>query len=666
MDSNFISDPKYSINPPHTVNSHVTEALPVGTRLYNYVITDIIGNGGFGITYRAKEDVSGRVVVIKENFPRHPELKIVYRSPQDGKTVVPYPRYEEFYDWAKNIFAKEAHTLIGLPYHPKIVQVLSVFEANNTAYFVMPFIKGCSLHERYLPPATMPEHELRPFLKDMLEALAHLHAHNVIHRDIKPQNILITPEGKPVLIDFGAARPDNTRKSATQIGTEGYAPPEQMSKKEYDKHPKPHTDLYALGATCYRLITSYEPDYMFDRLAKDPTIKGKYSSELLQSIDKAREKHPEDRWQSAQEWLAALNTTGNKGRKLGMLTSLLLLAIAVPAAYLCYHHQSEPQSPATAPTEQKSATQTSPQVVEQKSTVQYEAIVDEAQQHIKNKQYKGLVDKLHPLAVQGYAPAQSLLGTCYRNGHGVDRDPELAVQWYRKAAEQNYAEAQHLMGLCYQLGVGEEKSPEQAVQWYRKAAEQNHAAAQNNLGVCYLTGIGVKEDTKLGAQWLKKAAEQNVASAQSQLGNCYLYGIGVEKDPKQALQWYQKAAEQNYPHAQAHLGKYYLYGNGEEKDPKLAVQWLQKAAEQNHVNAQLDLAICYVNGVGVEKDLKQAAHWFRKAAEQNNAESQRSLAICYEKGLGIPQDMDLAVYWYRKAADNGEQEAKEALKRLGK
>lgn len=366
MDSNFISDPKYSINPPHTVDSHVTEALPVGTRLYNYVITDIIGSGGFGITYRAKEDVSGRIVVIKENFPTHPELKIVYRSPEDGKTVLPFPRYEEFYDWAKNIFAKEAHTLIGLPYHPNIVQVLSVFEANNTAYFVMPFIKGCSLHERYLPPATMPEHELRPFLKDMLEALAHLHAHNVIHRDIKPQNILITPEGKPVLIDFGAARPDNTRKSATQIGTAGYAPPEQMSEKEYDKHPKPHTDLYALGATCYRLITSYEPDYMFDRLAKDPTIKGKYSSELLQSIDKAREKNPEDRWQSAQEWLAALNTTGNKGRKLGMLTSLLLLAIAVPAAYLCYHHQSELGSPESGLPVPKSADQPSPQVGEQK------------------------------------------------------------------------------------------------------------------------------------------------------------------------------------------------------------------------------------------------------------------------------------------------------------
>ena len=360
MDSNFISAPKYSINPPHTVDSHVTEALPVGTRLYNYVITDIIGNGGFGITYRAKEDVSGRIVVIKENFPRHPELKIVYRSPQDGKTVVPYPRYEEFYDWAKNIFAKEAHTLIGLPYHPNIVQVLSVFEENNTAYFVMPFIKGCSLHERYLPPATMPEHELRPFLKDMLEALAHLHAHNVIHRDIKPQNILITPEGKPVLIDFGAARPDNTRKSATQIGTAGYAPPEQMSKKEYDKHPKPHTDLYALGATCYRLITSYEPDYMFDRLAKDPTIKGKYSSELLQSIDKAREKNPEDRWQSAQEWLAALNTTGNKGRKLGMLSVLLISAIAVPSAYLYYNHQSELGSPESGLPVQKSADQPSP------------------------------------------------------------------------------------------------------------------------------------------------------------------------------------------------------------------------------------------------------------------------------------------------------------------
>lgn len=120
--------------------------------------------------------------MIKENFPQ----QYVYRDPQDAVTVHPRPGYEGAYDWSKQSFVKESVTLIGLPYNPHVVQVLSVLEDHNTAYIVMPLIEGCSLHAGYLPPATMPESELRDFLQRILGALAHLHAHNIIHRDIKP------------------------------------------------------------------------------------------------------------------------------------------------------------------------------------------------------------------------------------------------------------------------------------------------------------------------------------------------------------------------------------------------------------------------------------------------------------------------------------------------
>jgi serine/threonine protein kinase len=153
----------------------------------------------------------------------------------------------------------------------------------------------------------MPEGDLLLFLNDMLEALAFLHAHGIIHRDIKPENILITNEGKPVIIDFGAARPVDSGRSASQIYTENYAPPEQASKDHYDKYPKAHTDLYALGATCYRLITGYSPDYVPYQLAQDSQLSGSYSSKLLSCIDKARDLTPANRWQSAQEWMNHLS-----------------------------------------------------------------------------------------------------------------------------------------------------------------------------------------------------------------------------------------------------------------------------------------------------------------------------------------------------------------------
>ncbi len=338
-----------------TDSTQIKDALPAGTRLQNYILQRAIGQGGFGITYLATEKLTGRRVVIKENYPKDYKKNYVERSSEDGLTVVPNPNYKEFYDWSKKSFVKEAVTLIDLPYNPHIVRVLSVLEENNTAYIVMPLIEGRDMATCYQGGATMPESELRIFLTCMLGALAHLHAHNIIHRDIKPANILITPKGKPVLIDFGAARPDNTGKTATQVGTGGYAPPEQISEKLYDKHPKPHTDLYALGATCYRLITGYEPDYSYEQLEQDSSAMGSYSPELLRSIDKAREQKPEHRWQSAQEWLAEITTNNKKDTpgvvptepprrsrsNVALILLILVLALGIPGGYVLYQHAQE-------------------------------------------------------------------------------------------------------------------------------------------------------------------------------------------------------------------------------------------------------------------------------------------------------------------------------------
>ncbi len=718
MDSNFISTPKLSTSSLNKASTRIKEALPIGTRLYNYVITRAIGQGGFGITYEAKEDVSGRIVVIKENYPTSQKTQYVYRSPKDGKTVLPYEEHKDVFDLLKRIFVTEAHTLINLPYHPNIVQVLSVFETNNTVYFVMTLIKGTSLDRRYQPPATMPEPKLRLFLKDMLEILMHLHSHNIIHRDIKPENILITPKGKLVLIDFGAARPDNSQKSATQIGTGGYGAPEQMSEKEYNKYPKANLDIYALGATCYRLITGYEPDYMFDRLAKDPDIKGKYSPELLRTIDKAREKNPEDRWQSAHEWLAALNTTGSKGRKLGVLSALLLPLIAVPAAYLYYHQPSElqspePELPAQKPTEEQptNVKQAQPepeqtkqkpeQTEEERAQEQYKNIVTEAQKLIKSKQYLGLVDKLLPAAKQGYAPAQTLLGTCYEKGYGVEKDPEQAIKWYRKACEQNDAQAQCNLGKCYEKGIGVEKDPNQAIKWYRKACEQNYAEAQNHIGECYQKGIGVAKNPDLAFQWYQKATAQNHADAQCNMGWCYQKGLGVLSVPDLAVQWYRKSAAQNNATALNNLGICYLDGDGVEKNAYEALKLFRKAIEQGSATAYSNLGWCYEKGLGVERDsyqafkyyrkaaemddaaglgnlgfcyhqgigtqknMQQAIKCFRKAAEMDNANAQHNLAYCYQHGIGISRNREQAIYWYRKAAEQGHESAINALNNMG-
>lgn len=276
--------------------------------------------GGFGITYKAKEIASGRTVVIKENFP----MGCVYRDSFDEETVQPYPNKVKLFNWSMGNFRKEAATLINLPYHPNVVRVLAAFYANNTGYIVMKQVKGISLHKLYPEHCNIPRKFLQPFMNSMLGALAHLHQHGVIHRDIKPENIIITPDDTPVLIDFGAARISSTDRVATQIGTFGYAPPEQISKNDYDEFPKPHIDLYALGATCYRLITGREPIYNTDLLTANKTARRHYPRNVLATIDKARESKPLNRWKSASEWQEELNNAGKNVHPVVSILSMIL------------------------------------------------------------------------------------------------------------------------------------------------------------------------------------------------------------------------------------------------------------------------------------------------------------------------------------------------------
>ncbi len=207
-------------------------------------------------------------------------------------------------------FVEEARLLARLD-HPNIV-VLGAFEALGTAYYVMPWLGGNELHKA--APATVTEEWLQPILRTMLGALKYLHANNIYHRDVKPANILLTEEGTPVLIDFGTARQIISERSATLVGSPGYSPVEQL--RTHGKRG-PWTDIYSLGATCYRLITGENPPEAFDRLDEDEDplhplahraeLFGRFTPEFLATIDKALAIQGKDRWQSTEEWLAALS-----------------------------------------------------------------------------------------------------------------------------------------------------------------------------------------------------------------------------------------------------------------------------------------------------------------------------------------------------------------------
>ena len=291
------------------------QALPAGTRLEEFVIESILGSGGFGVTYLARDTSLGRQVVIKENLP----AQFCFRDTH-SQTVM--PRHTtgedaENFRWSLENFSKEAAMLASLD-HPGIVKVLRSFQGFGTAYFVMPFVEGMTLDElmrlRLRDGQSFTEEELRGLLDRMLSALGYLHERGIYHRDIKPGNILITNEGRPVLIDFGSARQRLSERSMTVVESAGYTPFEQLQSRG---NVGPWSDLYALGGTLVKALTGEAPPKAMDRMRKDPyqplaervELRSQFTWEFLHGIDKSLAVDEENRWQSAAEWLAAVVAT---------------------------------------------------------------------------------------------------------------------------------------------------------------------------------------------------------------------------------------------------------------------------------------------------------------------------------------------------------------------
>jgi hypothetical protein len=280
-------------------------ALALQSMLHEYRIEQVLGAGGFGITYRARDTNLDKDVAIKEYLPG----ELAMRAP-DGKVVAQATQHEEGYQWGLERFLQEARTL-GKFSHPNIVRVLRYFEANATAYVVMDYEQGDPLKTVLQLDPQPPESKLKGWLALLLEGLDAVHATGFLHRDIKPDNIFIRADGKPVLIDFGAARQamGGQTKSLTSILTPGYAPLEQYSG---EGKQGPWTDLYAMGGVLYRAVTDKNPPDAVARIRGDSlgaglaAARGKYSEGFLNAIEWSLRLDEKQRPQSVAQWKEAV------------------------------------------------------------------------------------------------------------------------------------------------------------------------------------------------------------------------------------------------------------------------------------------------------------------------------------------------------------------------
>src|SRR5262245_2605018 len=275
--------------------------LPAGTRLRNYELLSVLGHGGFGITYYAKDTTLGREVAVKEYLPTALALR------ENGATVVPRStQLAEDFIWGRERFLEEARILATLEGAPAVVRVYDFLEANGTAYMIMGLARGDTLEQRLKNDGKLSPAVAVRMLERLLDGLEAVHKTGFLHRDVKPANVILDANNNPTLIDFGASRSSMADRTAamTAIFTPRYAAAEQLTS---DKQG-PWTDIYSLSATLYHAITGKPPPSSLERALNDTyeplaglSPEG-FSPGTLQGIDAGLAVRAKERPQSIASW----------------------------------------------------------------------------------------------------------------------------------------------------------------------------------------------------------------------------------------------------------------------------------------------------------------------------------------------------------------------------
>ena len=365
-------------------------ALPPGTRIDSLRIDRVLGRGAFGITYLVTDTVLASPFALKEFLPDG----LVTRS-ADQRLAARDDASRELFAAGMQHFLAEGRTVAQLN-HPNVVKVFRCFEANGTAYLLMPYYRGDALHTLVSRGGTFSEEEAIALSRPLLDAIDYIHRNGVIHQDIKPANIYITEDGEPILLDFGAAgqRLHATASTRRRLGSEGYAAIEQS---EPDGRIGPWTDIYGLAATLYRCVSGQVPMAAGQRLSAlagqeadpleplDRLLPEQGFGRIVGAIEQGLRLRPGDRPQSVAEWrpafaepMAAVVQEGREWLPLILLGAFaVLLASAVVYLFTADHWDGEPQSaPPTAETARRGTEAARGRPASPEETARWQAVLE--------------------------------------------------------------------------------------------------------------------------------------------------------------------------------------------------------------------------------------------------------------------------------------------------
>ena len=543
-------------------------------------------------------------------------------------------------------FAGEVATLKRLK-HPHVVRLQEAGREGHLAWLAMDWVQGRSLAGE-LSAAKKDSQllsldEIRNWLQQICAGLAYLHEQGLIHRDLKPGNILVAEDGVVRITDLGIARPVGdpavttmmTRTGAV-LGTSGYMAPEQSEGQVLTQA----CDIYSLGVIWYEMLTGHLPaggQLRWEEVRPDcPSVWRGVVEACLSAAPQERPAVTEVA--TALEKLEEPRRPRSKIFAAVAVMALAALALVITLLFVLHDGANEDlRKLIVTDIEGINKAQN-----EGQSTKKYLSRV-----------YSSHLDKWLQAEKFGWPDGICLVGNCYEEGVGFPQDYAAAVDRYRKAAEAENPWGMLNLGSMYEEGHGVAKDETEAAKWYRKAAEAKNSLGMFTLGVKYVTGHGVPQDDGEAVRWFRKAVEAGNSYGMDCLGVMYAEGRGVSRDDAAAVQWYRKAAEVGNPSGMIHLGNMCAAGRGVAHDAMEAVKWFRKAAEAENPQGMANLGYMYAEGRGVTKDEMEAAKWYREAADAGNSDGMWRLGDMCLWGHGVLQSNAAALKWYRKAAEAG-------------
>ena len=505
-----------------------------------YKIEQMLRQGGFGITYLATQVLLDRKVCIKEFFFK----EYCERDEATSHITLGTQSSHEIVERFMSKFLKEARTISQLD-HPNIIRIHDIFMENNTAYYVMEYIEGESLSDIVNKHGALPEAKAIDYIRQVADALDFVHKRSINHLDVKPANIMVRhSDNKAILIDFGLSKQydeQGGQTSTTPVGiSHGYAPMEQYKQGGVSTF-SPQTDIYALGATLFKLVTGNTPPQAMDILDEGlPSLPSSVSTSVTETIKTAMQPRKLDRPKSITELLDTLSSTAPKASQ------------TYPEKQ---SNQSESTDEETKIVEDSSII--SDKVAENNETAKaWEPVTISVGKEKKKKNWLkwGIIALICIISIILIFPRitqltrESKIESLFNSAleYYSNNDYINAIPLFQKGAMygDNYSEV--LLAMCYILS---ETDVQGGLKILERQASYNNAEAQYQLGIAYTAGVGIEPDPKQAFYWWLRCAEQGVGSAQYLVGECYYYGNGVTRDLESAKKWLNQSASQGYNEA---------------------------------------------------------------------------------------------------------------------